>query len=105
MRGVRDATRAGSSQRRQSVNITITLIMFVASRCDPLQSRSWGACSLGIPLQSFLGIGSTLKGRIARATKALKGLGRRASRGIDLTAWGGRALISELNQALGTQRW
>jgi len=75
MRGVRDATRAGSSQRRQSVNITITLIMFVASRCDPLQSRSWGACSLGIPLQSFLGIGSTLKGRIARATKAKRGCG------------------------------
>jgi len=48
-------SRTGSSQRRQSIHISINQFMVGVSRYDPLPSPSWSAGSLGIPYSWFSG--------------------------------------------------
>ena len=103
MKGVRcvaKLARTGISQRRQSIHISMNHSM-VGCLAVIRRRRFHGATTAKVFRIVVVWVSAQPPGVYASYSAGVNG----SRRGIDLTAGARRALICELNQALGIRRW
>ena len=100
VRCVAKLARTGISQRRQSIHISMNHSM-VGCLAVIRRRRFHGAATAKVFRIVVVWVSAQPLGVHASCSAGVKG----PKRGIDLTAGARRALICELNQALGIRRW